>query len=88
MQAMISKSHRDYTVNVLDRIEELSPSTVIRGDHSFTYSWEEGYERLEMGGPDRGSLSYAGCYHPNEGLCETETGDYQGICMWCGRTLL
>lgn len=80
---MKAENPEDYSVDVLDRIRELTLNTTVRGDGKFIYTFKYGFETLKhQTSADTGSLIYQGQYHPNEGLCEGG-----GVCKWCGRTL-
>jgi len=76
-----------YTVDILDRIETLMLGTVVREDDEVIYTFRKGFERLDVKNAVGGSYHYQGAYHP-ESICETGTESNEGICMWCGRTLL
>jgi hypothetical protein len=70
-----------YTVDVAERVRELMISEIGCGDE-VTYSWHDGYERLDHKIKDGGSSHYAGVYHPEDGYCIGER-----ICIYCGRVI-
>lgn len=78
-----------FSVSVVDRIAELlGEFPMVTEKSSFTYSFDHGYERLiRKDGGGGGESIFQGSYHPDV-VCETGTSDYQGICVWCGRTLM
>lgn len=71
-----------YTVNPADRLRELLYVDEIPDTAELTYSFSQGYERLDYReSEDSGSINYQGSYHP-EGMC-----DGPHICSYCGRTM-
>lgn len=73
-------SNREVTPK--DRIRDILGHDVdLLSIKEFTYSWSEGYERLELKNKHKGGTMYEGQFHPN-GYCEGNS-----ICHHCGRTL-
>jgi len=65
------------------RIQEIQGGDVkLTQKSSFSYSWEQGYEKLDSKHNEKsGGFSFSGSYHPN-GTCEGG-----GVCKHCGKTL-
>lgn len=72
-----------YYVDPAARIAEILGAEEIPDTAELTYSFSQGYERLDYRSrPEHGGMHFAGAFHPGAGHCE---GD--GVCVWCGRTL-
>jgi hypothetical protein len=76
-----------YVVDVVDRIKALMYDTTITDEDALTYTFNHGYEKLDIIHKGGGTSHYAGAYHPDV-ICETGTKSDTGICIWCGRTLM
>jgi hypothetical protein len=69
-----------YLLDPAERIRELIGDIPIPDTAVLTYSFDQGYERLEYkSAPEHGGMHYAGSYHP-DGMCDGEH-----ICSFCGR---
>lgn len=87
-----------YTVDVAQRIREVMGDSLIGELDRVTYEWSAGYEHLRHELHGGGASDYAGSYHPNDGYCRAhEPGacggrdghcPHDGICTYCGRTLM
>lgn len=68
-----------YSVDPAQRIRDILGDIPIPDTAVLTYSFDQGYEKLEFrSAPENGGLHYTGVYHP-DGLCD---GDH--ICSFCG----
>lgn len=75
-------SRDPYFLHVDERVKEILGKTVIPDTAIFSYSFDDGYERLfYRESRDRGELIFQGSYHP-DGICVG-----QALCTYCGRVL-
>lgn len=79
----------EYGVSVFDRIAELfsEEDRELGPDVTLVYEWRGGYERTYHKREGGGDCEYRGSYHPDV-ICETGTERAEGMCLWCGRTLM
>lgn len=75
-----SAANPRYFVNPAERIKELLSVDEIPDTAELTYSFSQGYERLDYKA-SRDGMHFAGAYHP-DGMCD---GEY--VCSYCGRGL-
>jgi hypothetical protein len=71
----------------LEDLAEIGPNDYV------SYTWNHGYETLEVTRENGGKSIYNGAYHPNKGYCEPEPF-YEGpckiggyICCHCGSVI-
>jgi hypothetical protein len=78
-----------YRLDVTTRIPAILGTSKIPHTAELSYSFDEGYERLTFrSSPQSGRIEYAGANHPDPGHCDTGTDEDDGICIYCGRTML
>ena len=92
---LVLGSHSQYETTFAQRAEDLSGDVIIMTENTaLYYEWIGGYETLRWGRIDTttGEITFTskaqGSYHPGDGTCKTVTGQENGLCMYCGRTLM
>jgi hypothetical protein len=75
----------ELAVSVVERIKVLwgDPDLNVDENVSFAYSWNHGYEKLDVEFDGGGGYHFAGAFHPGDGCCDTG-GHRPGNCRFCG----